>query len=310
VDGTLHQYNDDYNNGIDGMDARKFFNSADNLSIMSGGKDLIIERRQPITHEDTVFYRLKGISSPKYQLEFVAKNLSANGLQGFAEDIYLHTTTPLNLEGVTKIEFSVTSAAGSYAPDRFRVVFKTAVALPVTFVSLKAYNKNADIAVEWKVENESNMKHYEVEKATDGINFTKMMTLAAINTGATGYSWLDQHPNVGYNYYRIRSVDVQGKANYTQVVKVLVTRGTPQITIHPNPITDGIINLHLINQPAGMYGIRLLNPAGQLITGKQITHADGSSTEKITWDYKLARGLYHLEVTKPDGKLKIINVMY
>ena len=41
LDGTLIQYSNDYSNSIDEMDARKMINSAENLSIKSGGKLLV-----------------------------------------------------------------------------------------------------------------------------------------------------------------------------------------------------------------------------------------------------------------------------
>jgi len=82
------------------------------------------------------------------------------------------------------------------------------------------------------------------------------------------------------------------------------------ITIHPNPITDGIIRLQFLNQPEGKYGIRLLNKLGQVIMAKQISHPEGTSTEQIKWDYSLAHGIYQLEITKPDGGVKDINVLY
>jgi hypothetical protein len=194
--------------------------------------------------------------------------------------------------------------------DRFRIVFKTAVALPVTFVSVTAHDKNGDVAVEWKVENESAIKEYQVEKSTDGARFVQAATTAAANTGAASYSWLDQKATPGYNYYRIRSIDLNGKVNYSEVVKVLIEVITPEIKIYPNPIRDGVINLHLINQPAGTYYIRLLNPLGQTIVAKQVTRAQGSTIEHIQWNYNLAHGTYQLQVTKPNGELKVINVIY
>ena len=59
-----------------------------------------------------------------------------------------------------------------------------------------------------------------------------------------------------------------------------------------------------------MYGIRLFNPLGQTIVSKQVSHADGTSTEKIEWNYNLAHGVYQLEVTRPDASVKVIKVMY
>ena len=71
-----------------------------------------------------------------------------------------------------------------------------------------------------------------------------------------------------------------------------------------------MIHLQLVNQPEGKYGIRLFNKLGQVIISRQVIHTEGSSTELIKWDYNLAHGMYKLEVTKPDGSVKTINVMY
>jgi hypothetical protein len=105
-------------------------------------------------------------------------------------------------------------------------------------------------------------------------------------------------------------VDINGKTAYTSVVKVLMGSMKHDITIHPNPITDGMIHLQFLNQPEGMYGVRLLNNIGQVIVSKQISHTEGSSTELIKWNYTLAHGIYQLEVTRPDGAIKNINVLY
>ena len=124
------------------------------------------------------------------------------------------------------------------------------------------------------------------------------------------YVVADTRPVEGYNYYRINSVDINGKTAYTNVVKVLMGSIKHDITIHPNPITDGMIHLQFLNQPEGKYGLRLLNNLGQVIVARQISHAEGSSTEIIKWDFNLAHGIYKLEVTKPDGGVRNLNVLY
>ena len=310
ADGTLQQFSDDYSNDIDGLDGRKLFNSSENLSIRVAGKDLIVERKRMLDESDTIFYNLTGMRAQNYRFEFTATDLAANGLQGFLEDIYLRTLIPLNMAGETSIDFSVTNVAASYAPNRFRVVFKKMNVLPVTMVSVNAYQKNNDVVVEWKVVNESNMQQYEVEESNDGRRFVKVATINAYNTGAVSYNWTDQHILPGYNYYRIRSVGLDGKATYTATVKVLINDVAAGISIYPNPITNGIINLRFTNQPAGKYGLRLLNPLGQIIISRQIERAEGNNYETLKWDYNLAHGVYQLEITKPNGEVKLIKVMY
>jgi hypothetical protein len=114
----------------------------------------------------------------------------------------------------------------------------------------------------------------------------------------------------GYYYYRIKSIDNKGKEQYSKTVKVLIGTDKPAITIYPNPIRNGIINLQLLNLPAGKYGIRLMNQLGQIIVSKQIVRMAGSSTETIQWDYNLSHGIYQLQITLPDGGVKMIKVLY
>ncbi len=104
--------------------------------------------------------------------------------------------------------------------------------------------------------------------------------------------------------------DQQGKISYSTIVKVFVQFQKPSISIRPNPITDGIVHLHLVNQPAGLYMIRLLNPLGQTIVAKQVANPGGNTREDIKWDFNLSHGVYQLEVVKPSGAIEVIKVVY
>jgi hypothetical protein len=312
ADGTFQEFSSDFNAGIDGKDARKLTNGGENLAILKDGYSLIIERTTNPTEKDTIFFKLKGTIKQKYHFEFVAKGLSADGLEGFLVDKYLKQQTPISMEDTTVIDFKVDNEKASSAADRFMIVFKQSQAapLPVAITSVSATETAGNVDVKWHVINEKNMQQYEVERSFDGVSFTKQQTVASNNAGTSDYSWSDKNMMPGTYYYRIRSVDNSGKVTYTDKVRVIIGNGKPLITIYPNPIKDGIINLRFINEPAGKYGIRLLNSLGELITSKQITKGVGSSKETVKWDYHLSHGVYNLEVTRPDGSIHIIKVMY
>jgi len=148
-----------------------------------------------------------------------------------------------------------------------------------------------------------------VEKSFDGIHFTTANTVAANNAALSNYSWLDVQAAEGYNYYRIKSVDVNGKAEYSKVVKVFI--GTPRkaITVYPNPVTDGVIHLQLPGQPSGSYDVRLIDNAGQVISSKQILHTENINDETLLIDKRVAHGIYQLEVTPPDNKMISIKII-
>jgi hypothetical protein len=310
ADGTFQQFDEAYSNKTDNNDARKFLNPGLNLSVKSANDLLVIERRRLPAVTDTVFFNLTGVSIRNYRFQFIAKGLADAGVQPLLEDHYLNTVTPLSQEDTTYVNFKIENIKGSYAPNRFDIIFKEAPVLPAAITSIAASAKDHDIQVDWKVTREKNVQQYEVERSFDGIQFTTVATVKANNAGTADYSWLDPKVLPGYYYYRVKSTDAKGKVQYTKIVTVLIGTGKPLFTIYPNPITNGVINLQFINQPAGKYGIRLMNQLGQIIVSKQIERMNGSSNETIKWDYNLAHGIYQLEILQPNGEVKIIKVIY
>ncbi len=148
ADGVLNSFGDNYSSAVDGLDAGKGNNTAENLSIRLPGYLLAIERRQPVTAKDTIFLNLTGVRAQPYRFEFNPVNLDTGGITAFLEDNYLHSRTPIGLTGSTLVDFTIKNIAGSYASDRFRIVFDVSQALPVTFTSVKAYEQGSNINVE------------------------------------------------------------------------------------------------------------------------------------------------------------------
>jgi hypothetical protein len=79
----------------------------------------------------------------------------------------------------------------------------------------------------------------------------------------TIYNFLDANPVAGENFYRIRSIEINGTSQYSRIEKVKMGSAVPAISIHPNPIVDGRINMEFKNCRAGTYNIRLLNSIGR-----------------------------------------------
>ena len=312
LDGDLTQYDPSYSDLIDGLDARKMSNFSENLGMLRATTTLVIERRHTISIGDTIFYKLWNVQQRTYQLEFITNNLNHPGLVGHLEDNYLHTSVPINLNGANNINFSVNANPASSAMYRFRIIFTTQASapLPLTFTMVKAYQQSNIIKVDWTTQTEQNMKQYNVEKSIDGAHFSSGQDIAAGNLSLNNYSWTDANPADGYNYYRVRSTDRNGTIKYSEVAKVSASRGVQSIKVFPNPVTDNTIHLQLANQPEGFYVIKLVNNSGQSVMTTQIQHAGGTSTESIRPAQHIPKGIYQLEVTKPDGSKLTTPLMY
>lgn len=307
ADGNAVAFDEAFSNNIDGDDALKIFNSGENFGILSGGKILAVEAKAPVTTGDTIFYNISNLRQQTYQLRFVPENMQATDLEAFLLDKFLNTVTPVSLKDSSFVNISVTANRASAAPDRFEVVFRQLAALPVTFTSLKALQKNKDILVEWNVANESGLQKYQVEKALDGNNFTSIANVPAGNSSAGKYDFTDTYPSPGNNFYRIHCFTKDGKSTYSQIVKVSV--GSPtSVSVFPNPITKGAINLLFTNEPAGRYEIRLTSPVGEVVISKTFNQSSGNNKETIYCGH-LSKGIYQLEITKPDKSLIIESVV-
>jgi hypothetical protein len=310
ADGNTVAFYKSFSNTVDGNDALKMTNSGENFGLKRDGQLLSIEAKGTVTTSDTIYYNMSNLKVRTYQLRFAPVNMDKNGLEAYLLDQFLNTSTAISLTDSSFVNIEITSNAASSAANRFKVVFKSMSVLPVTVTSVKAYSKEKNITIEWKVENESNMLEHEVEKSVDGINYVHASTLPALNKGTGKYIWIDQQAVSGNNYYRIRIKDQDGSAHYTEVVKASLNAIEKGISVYPNPIVNNTINLFLTNQPLGTYGVWLLNSLGEVIMVKNFSHTGGSKSEKIEKaGNNLPKGIYQLEVSKPDGNQEIIRIL-
>lgn len=312
VDGVLTSYGDKYSNDVDDLDARKLSNFGENLAIKNSNLLLAIERRRTIQKQDTVFLSVTGAKQQQYRIEIIPVGFSQTGLDAFFEDGYLNTRTPLDITDTTYYNFNVNTDSGSEAPDRFRIVIGAAAGpLPVTFTNVKAYPKDEGITLEWTVSNETGIASYDVEKSIDGTRFIPAASVSANGTSPqNAYSWQDEQPVAGYNYYRIKSLERDAVVQYSRIVRVLIEKLKQGIHIFPNPIADGIIHLRFIDEAAGTYRMRLINRAGQEILLKEIQlNSPGNSIETISVNGYKSHGIYRLEIIKPDGSRVNLNVV-
>ncbi|MES2431454.1 MAG: hypothetical protein V4556_10975 [Bacteroidota bacterium] len=284
---------------LDDNDIKKVENSGENIGILSKLLTLSVDARPAISDEDTVFFKMWRMRPNTYKLELDANTLFSIGATAFLEDKYLKTSQALSLEILNTVSFIVNADPGSFASDRFRVVFKVIETVPVRFTTISANQKNTDIQVDWKVENETNIEYYVIEHSIDGINFTEKNK---VNKGnISNYSWLDTKPSTIANYYRVKSVSISGEEKYSSIIKVIVGNSETSIVLVNNPVSNTSINLRFNNQSKGKYIIRMMNTLGQQLMNKAVDYYGGSSIQTVMLPKLISSGVYHLEIVKPNG---------
>ncbi len=312
ADGVITAYHSAYLNEVSSQDAVKMssFNTREVLSIVRDTKLLAIERRNSITANDTIFLNMSNMNKTTYQFEFIGRNLDPS-LIAMLEDKYTGTSKPINISEATYISFAITTDEKSGAAERFRIVLNPGGVLPITTIRVKAFRQNNNVAVQWNVENELNIKEYQVEKSINGRDFDKVSSTATKgnNSSTVAYSWLDESVVPGDNFYRIKSITLNGTYDYTEIVKVEVENAKAGIAVYPNPVTNGKISLQLNNMPSGAYEIKLINSFGQLVSKLAINHTGGTASQSFIPSSSLSKGMYNLQVIGPDQKANTVKVI-
>ncbi len=122
--------------------------------------------------------------------------------------------------------------------------------LPIHLLNFTAIANNGKALLNWKTTYERNNKHFEIEKSEDGILFQK---IGIVNSNSNAYNninnytFTDEAPRVGNNYYRLKQIDIDGSYTYSAVKKVKFQNNTI-VTLYPNPVLK-VLHLKCLLQP-------------------------------------------------------------
>lgn len=146
-------------------------------------------------------------------------------------------------------------------------------ALPVKLGPFAAKRNGMAIDLSWTTFSETSATGFYAERSPDGIDFISLefiptKAVDGNNSTSLSYSWKDVKPLEGINYYRLRQVDVDGKTQYSPVVRIASLKGKNNILVYPNPVAD-VLTIHLATEEAGG-SIGIYNENGQQLKFKNL----------------------------------------
>ena len=304
-DEVLNIFDDAASNNQISNSAAKLINPSENISLFENNQNKSITSTSLPQTTDTVFYRLSQLKSATYQLQFNPENIVGSNIEAYLEDKYLQSISPVSLTDITNIAFTVTSDTGSYAADRFMLVFKPTIVLPTSFTAINALVKDKNVLVSWQIANEINIDHYSIEKSADGISFASIGNKMALGYAiSASYEITDVSPKLGLNYYRIKSVGILGETNYSKIVKVSIGEATNTVTITPNPVganhemTIGVNELSL-----GKYDVVLYDFSGRKVYATTWNKTTNNNQLKVQLPSSLPTGEYRLCIKNDSNKI-------
>jgi hypothetical protein len=236
----------------------------------------------------------------------IAANTPIYGYSLFSSDLPV-TATPADLVDYTNGTFFPTSTDNAGGIDLVAVtgIFIDNTVLPTRFISFNAVENDNLIKLNWKVENETSVNRYEIERSTDAVNYSKIGLIrnTANSSRTNSYTYTDNVANILSNrlYYRIKQYDHDNTFYYSNTISIIRNNKNKAIGIYPNPVGETLfISIPSTENDAGT--VSIINAVGACQVQKQIQLNKGTNSFSIDRLNCLSSGVYHLLIKLNSGR--------
>ncbi|MCH2021278.1 MAG: T9SS type A sorting domain-containing protein [Saprospiraceae bacterium] len=150
--------------------------------------------------------------------------------------------------------------------DQF-TISSSIILLNNTMVSFYGHKDKNHNVLYWETEEEKNVKNYELQRSNDAINFINIAQIPALNNGSlyNNYSYVDALAGVGSKYYRVKTTELDGIIEYSNIV--VLSRGLDNlgtVSIFPNP-TEGLFYVEFESNVKTQIDYKIQDVIGQTV---------------------------------------------
>jgi glucose/arabinose dehydrogenase len=204
-----------------------------------------------------------------------------------------------------QVNLTVTDAAGLSTVDSSKIFPDcNGGPLPIILSSFTIIQQNNTNILNWITESEINMKWFDVERSYDGVNFDRIGTLLAKRAQGLGsYEWKDDNHSLGYNYYRLKMIDIGGNFKYSFIVRVFTGKwDSNEILVTPNPVMNNSVIIGSNFLKSEKIQIQIIDIKGSVVIIQNEVTRPGYNSFKIENLQRLSTGIYFAEIIFEGGK--------
>jgi hypothetical protein len=191
--------------------------------------------------------------------------------------------------------------------NAFTFGYGPAGSLAIRLISFDAVKAGSYNNIHWQASCTSTQAVFEIERSSDGQNFQKIETVVADALRCQQpFDYQDKTPGAGNNYYRVKVVDVDGKAYYSRIVAVInKSKGFDIVGIYPTLITAGQLKVNITAASRDRAELYITNVNGQVLKRMQVNVNAGENIIYVDVD-ALAAGAYFVTGRNSDGEMKTL----
>ncbi|CAG0965123.1 hypothetical protein FLAV_00917 [Flavobacteriales bacterium] len=174
--------------------------------------------------------------------------------------------------------------------------------LPVTWLEFYGVKNNTNISLFWSTSSEKNNDYFTIERLVDAESYKEIGKIKASGNSNTqkSYSFIDINPLDGWNYYRIKQTDYNGKHDYSEIVAIKFEKGFDFFVSQNNQN----IYLSMSGIPFGNnIIIDLYDLTGKLLFNRKHSIFENNNKTIIPINRDLTTGVYLVKLTLNNSTL-------
>lgn len=135
--------------------------------------------------------------------------------------------------------------------------------LPVKMAYFRAIPLDKRVNLVWETTEESNSAYFDIERSSDAKEFSNLGRIQAQGdyAGTKRYSFNDQSPIKGTNYYRLKQVDQDGKFVRSHIVPAVFDENSALFEIMGNP--SGSSEIHFLFRNLCQNNLKFFDSSGK-----------------------------------------------
>jgi hypothetical protein len=206
--------------------------------------------------------------------------------------------------GTYIVSQQLSTGCSIYATDTITIVYDpNCVILESKLLNFEASRKSKQVNLNWSVSQNQDSKYFDVQRSTDGENFT---TVARVNANTSlqvaDYAATDDIANVksAYVYYRLKMKSNMGYIKYSKVIPIALSENrVTGISITPNPVQEKLQLSISVNEQKTV-GVFIYDFAGRLVRTMRTQVGKGVSTITLDGFKNWQKGVYAVKVMLDD----------
>lgn len=237
----------------------------------------------------------------------VAFDLFGSMYLSASNGIYYVNAGTINTSGSGTVQTTLVQSVTG-VQDLATNAFPQGSPLPVKLKTFSGVLKNNIATLNWETEYEENFESYEVERATNPSQFTKIASKSPAGaTNKTAYYQLtDDISSLSSKvvYYRLRMVDKDGRFEYSNVIMLRSdSKQIKNLLLTPNPVQGATANVRIEAETAGNVMLRVVDAGGSIVIQQWNKLSVGVNAVQIQNINRLQPGVYILQMITGNGEV-------